>query len=375
MKSNVTKVLHMPVRNAKGGITQYALRSWEHIDKSRFLFDWVTLDRELSFENELIRQGCKVHHLSCRQEDNESLFRAEMEAILSYGYDAAHLHTSFWRGFLAEELAISAGIPKIIVHAHSTGIDISDETERSKLLTAHDMWKTRFNVGLATHFTACSVPASEFLFGAQIPKERIRILRNAIDTDIFAFNEGKRSSTRIQMDLDENFVILQPARLEHQKNHSFTLKYFAEVVDNVPKAILLFAGDGSLRGDIESEARGLGIHDSVFFLGFRSDIPDLIQVADLLVMPSLFEGLSIAAIEAQCSGVMCLLSDQMAEETVISDNAERLPLLKDLWIEKTVKLALDGYERRDRSYEIATAGYSLKEQIKILEKYYIGEDQ
>ena len=112
------KVLQMPVRNAKGGITQYALRNWGHIVKSRFLFDWVTLDKELSFEPELIGQGCGVHHLSCRQEDDEARFRAEMEAILANGYDAIHLHTSYWRGFLAEELAIIANVPRIIVHAH-----------------------------------------------------------------------------------------------------------------------------------------------------------------------------------------------------------------------------------------------------------------
>ena len=100
------KILQMPVRNAKGGITQYALRNWEYIDKRRFLFDWVTLDKELSFEPELTRQGCKVYHLSCRQEDDEARFRSEMEAMFANGYDAIHLHTSYWRGFLNIPLQI-----------------------------------------------------------------------------------------------------------------------------------------------------------------------------------------------------------------------------------------------------------------------------
>jgi hypothetical protein len=82
MKEAKTKILQMPVRNAKGGITQYALRNWEHIDKSRFLFDWVTLDKELSFGLELLRQGCRLHHLRCRQEDDEDRLREEMEVLL-----------------------------------------------------------------------------------------------------------------------------------------------------------------------------------------------------------------------------------------------------------------------------------------------------
>jgi glycosyltransferase involved in cell wall biosynthesis len=364
----------MPVRNAKGGITQYALRNWEYIDKSRFLFDWVTLDKELSFEPELVRQGCNVHYLSCRQEEDESRFRVEMEAILECGYDAVHLHTSYWRGFLAEELAIDANVPRIIVHAHSTGIDVSDVLERTRLLDAHNAWKARFNEALATHFTACSSPAAEFLFGAQIPMERVVILKNAIDTGKFAYNAKTRAETRSRMGLDGEFVILQPARMVYQKNHSFMLGVFAEASRQLPNAVLLLAGDGDLRDALVKEAGDLRIANRVRFLGFRDDIQELLQAADLLVMPSLFEGLTIAAIEAQCSGVYCLLSDQMAEETVVSGNAVRLPLDTALWRDAIVLLAREGYERRDRSSEVAAAGYSMKEQVKVLERIYAGED-
>jgi len=364
----------MPIRNAKGGVTQYALRNWEHIDKRRFLFDWVTLDKELSFEPELASQGCKVHHLSCRQEDDKALFCAEMETILSTGYDAIHLHTSYWRGYLAEELAVKAKVTRIIVHAHSTGIDIPDAAQREKLLVAHHEWKARFNIDLATHFTACSTKAAEFLFGPQIPNERVTILKNAINIEAFAFNPRSRSDTRLRMGLEGKFVILQPARLEYQKNHSFMLNVFADVSKINPNAVLLLAGDGKLRSALEKEAEDLRIADRVHLLGFRGDIPELLQATDLLVMPSRFEGLTIAAIEAQCSGVWCLLSDQMAEETIVSNNAARLPLEEAVWRDVIVKFAREGYERRDRSEEIAAAGYSLKEQIKVMEKIYAGED-
>ena len=352
---SIIKVLQMPIRNAKGGITQYALRNWEYIDKKRYQFDWVTLDKELSFKPELTRQGCKVHHLSCRQEDNEAQFRVEMESILARGYDAIHLHTSYWRGFLAEELAIAANLPGIIVHAHSTGIDISDPVERAKRSEAHRMWKEKFSMELATHFAACSTPAAEFLFGTQIHKERIIILKNAIDTTRFAYNEKTRTCVRSQLGLSDLLVILQPARLEYQKNHSFMLGAFSEVIKSLPGSVLLLAGDGSLRDTLEKETSELGIAGKVRFLGYREDIPELLQAADILVMPSLFEGLTIAAIEAQCSGVYCLLSEHMADETVITSNAVRLPLDKALWRDEIVRLARDGYKRCDRSADVAVA--------------------
>ena len=366
-------ILQMPVRNAKGGITQYALRNWEHIDKSRFIFDWVTLDNKLSFETELTQQGCKVNHLSCRQEESAARFRTEMETILANGYDAIHLHTSYWRGFLAEELAVKASVPQIIVHAHSTGIDVSDADERTGLLRAHNTWKARFHQGLATHFAACSVSAAEFLFGSQIQKERVILLNNAIDTELFAFHAGIRADIRAKMGLQDKFVILQPARMVYQKNHSFTLGVFAKVLRAIPSAVLLFAGTGDLQDCLIKEAYEAGVANSVRFLGFRGDISELLQAADLFVMPSRFEGLGIAVIEAQCSGVKCLLSDNVPEEAFISENAIRLPLSTDVWRDEIIRIAREGYERSDRSVDVAAAGYSIMEQIKVLERIYAGE--
>jgi len=368
------KVLQMPVRNAKGGITQYALRNWEHIDKSRFIFDWVTLDKELSFEKELEQQGCKVHHLSCRQEDDEQRFRDEMKSILSGGYDVLHLHTSYWRGFLAEELALEAGIAKIIVHAHSTGVDISDDIERKKLLAIHNEWKSRFNNKLATHFAACSMSAAGFLFGPQIPEDSIKILNNAIDTDKFAFDIKKRAEIRRKLNIEDKLVIIQPARLEHQKNPQFTLRVFSNIVKQVPEAVLLYVGDGSLRSQLKNEANESGLSDNVRFLGFQNNISNLLQASDLFVMPSHFEGLGISAIEAQCSGLFCLLSEKIPREAVITGKTKCLKLNEKLWVDEINMLAQKGYKRENCSGEVISAGFSLKKQVGKLEELYTGEE-
>ena len=365
------KVLQMPVRNAKGGITQYALENWVHIDKARFIFDWVTLDNYLSFASELESQGCRVHYLSGRQEEDEARFRAEMMAIFSQGYDAIHLHTSYWRGFLAEELAIEAGIKKIIVHAHSTGIDVIDAAERARLLAVHEDWKRRFTPELATDFVACSGLAADFLYGPQIPKERILVLKNAIDTEKFAFNENVRNEMRKEMGLDGKFVILQTARLVHQKNHAFSLDLFARVVKDVPNAVLLLAGEGTLKESLERQAAELGITQCVHFLGFRDDVNRLLQAGDVLIAPSLFEGFSISTIEAQCSGIRCFCCFCcIPDEAVVLENTRRLPLEMEQWHEEIIGIAKNPPKRRDRSAEIAAAGYTLNEQINVLKYIY-----
>lgn len=361
------KILQMPIRNAKGGITQYALRNWEYIDKTRFCFDWVTLDKELRFEKDLLAQGCTVHHLSCRQEDNESVFRAEMENIFARGYDAVHLHTSYWRGFLAEELAIKSKIPIIIVHAHSTGIDIADKTERERLLVAHNDWKSSFNADLATHFTACSDLAADFLFGTQIPKECIQILRNAINTNLFVYNENIRNRMRKTMSLENRFVLLHSGRLEYQKNFGFTIDVFSEYLKINPNAVLLIVGEGSLRSELEEAAHPLA--DKVRFLGFRSDIPDLLQAADVFLQPSLFEGFSIASVEAQCSGISWLVSENVPQAALPYAKTS-LPLIKQRWIDMLIKTEQNLTRNIQAAKQLYELGWDLNTQIKIIENMY-----
>ena len=362
------RILQMPVRNAKGGITQYVLRNWELIDKNKFIFDWVTLDKKLSFEDELTAQGCKVYHLSCRQEDDEQRFKKELSAILANGYDAIHLHTSFWRGFLAEELAAFAGVPKIIVHAHSTGIDNPDEQKREELLHIHKEWKHRFSSDMATHFTACSESAADFLFGEQIPRNKIRVLRNGIDTHKFEFNEGMRTKARKTLGVENLFVLLQSGRLEYQKNFEFTLAVFKEYARLNDKAILLIAGNGTLESELKEEAKVLG--DRVRFLGFRSDVPELLMAADVFLQPSHFEGFSIASIEAQCSGVPWLVSENVPE-AALPLYKTALPLHKKVWIDTLDKIYIESARNISAGEQLRELGWDINESVETLEELYL----
>lgn len=361
------RILQMPIRNAKGGITQYALRNWNLIDKSEFMFDWVTLDKKLDFEDELVEQGCKVYHLSCRQEDDEQQFEKELIAVFSRGYDAIHLHTSFWRGFRAEELAIKAGIKKIIVHAHSTGIDNNDEKKRKELLTNHELWKQKFNTKLATHFTACSENAASFLFNETIPKEKTVILRNAVDIEKFTFNESKRSKLRSNLNVNDKFVILQTGRLEYQKNYEFTLDVFEKYVKQNHKAILLIVGTGSLEQKLRQKAQRLV--DRVRFLGFRNDVHELLMAADVFLQPSHFEGFSIATIEAQCTGIRGLVSEAVPQ-IARPIYKTTLALEKQIWLDELDK-AYNGQTRNIKaSNELKQLGWDITDSIKVLEKMY-----
>jgi glycosyltransferase involved in cell wall biosynthesis len=114
---------------------------------------------------------------------------------------------------------------------------------------------------------------------------------------------------------DENFVIGHVGRFVHQKNHAFLIDLAAECVRREPQTRLVLVGHGGLRALVEQAVTAKGLADRVIFAGVRSDVARLMtEVFDVFVMPSLYEGLGVALIEAQTAGLPCVISDAIPKE-------------------------------------------------------------
>ena len=363
------RILQFPIANSNGGITHYALNNWKWMNKDAFQCDFATMSRKLDFDDEIRATGSKIYYISCYAEENEKQFRKEVREILANGYDVVHLHTKQWKSFIMEELCIECGVPKIIVHSHNTGIDTLDSKKRDFETRLHEKTKKDFNTSLATDFWACSQLAADFLFGEQIPKDRIKIMHNAIDINKFIYNEEIRNQYRKKYNLEDNFVIGNVARFVYQKNHKFLIDIFAEVIKIVPKAKLILLGDGEVKIDIENKVKKLNIADKVLFLGKRDDVNNWYQAMDIFCLPSRFEGLPISVIEAQTAGLKCIVSNTVSEETKLTDNIQLLSVEKDLWVKETVQWHA-GYNRLDTRKQLADKGYDISEQIKKIEVLY-----
>jgi glycosyltransferase involved in cell wall biosynthesis len=370
------KVLQFPIRNTGSGMTQYMLNNWEYIDKSRFSFDFATCDQELDFEGELKAQGCRVHHLSCYAEADHERFCKEFNDIFNDGkYEAVHLHTGYWKSFVVEELAMGCGVPKVIVHSHNTGLGgAAVGIDRDKATAWHKQKKTEFSTELATHFCACSVDAADWLFGPQIPRERICILNNAIDVGKFSYKPEIRAEYRKKLGLDGCFAIGHVGRFEYQKNHDFLLDAFHETRKTIANAKLILIGVGELMDEVKAKADKFGLSENILFLGKRTDVDALYQAMDVFVLTSRFEGLAITLIEAQAAGLPIVTTTMAMPENAITDSIVGLPFDVSAWRNELVKIAYEGRERRDCSAAVAAAGYSLKEQIKVIERLYAGEE-
>ncbi|HWT73638.1 MAG TPA: glycosyltransferase [Mobilitalea sp.] len=363
------KVLQMPIADTCRGLTKYVLENWKFIDKTRFQFDFVTLSKTLDFAEELLSQGCKIHYLSCSSMENEEQFILEMKKVLEENYDAIHLHTSYWNGFLVEKLAKEYGCPKIIVHSHSTLVDIADDAMREKTIEEHNYYKKIFPIEYATHFCACSRLAADWLFGEQIPKDQIQILNNAVDTDLYKYSNEVREHYRNLFNLRDHYVLGHVGKYSYQKNHSMLIEIFKKVSEIIPDVRLMLIGDGPLEKQIYELADEYGLVDKILFLGRRDDVPQLLQAMDMFLLPSRFEGLSLVLVEAQAAGLQCLTSDCLTGEAKITPNLTYLPLSVEAWVSEVIKYS-SGYERENHVEIMESTGFSLKNQIKVLERLY-----
>lgn len=362
------RILQFPLADSKGGMTHYALENWKWMDKNLFQCDFVSMSKHLDYEGEVRATGSEIFYISCYAETDKEQFVKEFEGILKKGYDVVHLHTKCWKSFLMEELCKKHHVSKVIVHAHASGIYTSDPFKRFKEGQLHEQVKKQLDTNVATDFWACSKPAADFLFGEQIPREKLRIMPNAIDIDKFVYNGTIRKSYRERYHLEKNFVIGHVGRFGYAKNHEFLIKLFVEVLKKINNAILVCLGDGELLSEIQEYAKNLRVEDKTLFLGRRDDVACWYQAMDVFCLPSRTEGFPLVLVEAQASGLPCVVSDAVTEEVVLSNKVARRPLVVNEW-EKEILACYNEMGKSSRIQNIDSA-YNIRHQIEVIQRLY-----
>lgn len=364
------KILHMTPPDINNGVYRYIFNHMQYMDRQKFRFSFLTKNPEdLRKTKEFSRDHFPIYALHNVERDNSDGLRDEVTRILGEGFDAVHLHTSSWRGFMIERIAMELKIPRVIVHSHSTGIDEMDEKVREERLLQHNAYKEKFTLEYATDVCACSRLAGGWLFGRQIPGEAIRILPNAIDVQRYHFHPQIRLRKRREMGLEHRIVVGNVGRYCYQKNQEFLLKVFAEAYKRNEKLFLLLIGQGELIWELKALAGKLGIGESVCLLKWQENIETYLQAMDVFCLPSRFEGLGISAVEAQAAGLPCLLSDRIPSEVILTDLVQFQPLDEAVWTECLLQCT-GHFPRERRDDEIAEKGYEIRAAAERLEDFY-----
>lgn len=364
------KILHMTPPDIMNGVYRYIFNHMQYMDREKYQFSFLTKNSEgLRKTKEYVKYQFPIYALCNVERNDPNGLRDEVTRILGEGFDAIHLHTSSWRGFMIEQVAMELGIPRVIVHSHSTGIDETNEKVRAERLMQHNIYKEKFSMEYATDVCACSGLAGDWLFGEQIPRELIRIFPNAIDVKRYRFQKALRQEMRRKLGLEERTVIGNVGRYCYQKNQEFLLDTFSKAHEKEPSLFLLLIGQGELMQELKKRAEKLGVERDVCFLGWQENIEEYLQAMDIFCLPSRFEGLAISAIEAQTAGLPCLLADTICRESALTDLVLFLPLNVEIWADHLMRL-VNHDVREDRETEIIKKGYDIRTAADCLVRFY-----
>lgn len=356
------RVLHVldQLTNASG-VASVVMGYVRHIDAAKVTLDVaVYLDSDPALVKEVRRQGGQFYQLPDIKPPFGTPYHKAFTALLrqnQYKFIHGHVANS---AFIYMREAKRQGVAHRIIHAHSVrGADILLKRLRNGILNANICrW--------ANHYLACSAQAAKFLFGRHAGEAVC--LPNTIDTQRFRYRPDVRAEVRAAWNVPQDaFCIGHVGRFAPVKNHEFLLGAFAAFKAN--NAVLVLVGDGPLEADIKAKVQAMGLQDRVRFLGARGDPERTYQGFDVFWQPSLFEGFSIAALEAQCAGLPCVLSDSIPKDALCG-NYTQLPLDQpSRWGEASLTL-LEGYHRQDGRQLLWDNGFDITQQAALLPELY-----
>lgn len=324
-------------------------------------FDYVTINVPDKFYYRFLdTKGVTLYTLKRR--NVLGYMGALYKIIKKNKYAAIHVHGNSHTVVLELLAAKLAGCKVRIIHAHSTGC---------KSVALHKLLAAPFN-WLCTHRLACGEKAGRFMFGS-IP---FKIVNNGVDAVKYSFDNDQRVVLRGKMALSEsNILIGHVGTFLPVKNQNFLVDVFAELARNDSRYRLVLIGDGYMRPEIEQKVTSLGLSNKVTFTGNIDNVSEYLNAIDLIVMPSLFEGLPLSLVEQQANGLQCMVSDTITTEADKTGNLSFLSLHAPIsdWVH-AIESSNCMHNREQRSKDaviaIENAGYSIQaEAMKLVEFY------
>ena len=211
--------------------------------------------------------------------------------------------------------------------------------------------------------------AAEWLYGKK-DLDKCKIIYNALDLNIYHYDENLRTKKRQELGIENNFVVGHIGRYEYQKNHEFLIDVFNEIRKKEPTSKLILVGYGSLKEHIFQKIEDLGLKDYVIDCGATENIAELYNAMDCFVLPSFYEGLPVVGIEAQATDLPCVFSSEITKETKILDCVEFIDLSNgaEAWADTII--AYKDMVREDVSEQVTKYGYNIIYEADNLEKFY-----
>ena len=306
-----------------GGAETFLMKIYRQLDRTKYQMDFcVNIFEEGFYDEEITQMGGRIFRIPAKS-DNLKEFKKQLSAIIkSEQYETVLRITSNTMGFLDLKIAKKAGAK--ICAARSSN---SNDPAGIKARIAHRLGRILYGKYVDVKIAPSDL-AAIYTFGKKnYLQGKVNILHNGLKLFEYAFNPANRTAIRNEFGIsEETSVIGHIGRFQQQKNHEFLIDVFYEYLKSNDNSILMLVGVGDLENQIREKVKELNIENNVIFTGLRQDVPALLSAFDTFVFPSIYEGMPNTVIEAQASGLNCLISDTITKEANITGTVSYISL-------------------------------------------------
>ncbi|MCG0869827.1 glycosyltransferase family 1 protein [Lactiplantibacillus plantarum] len=362
----MVKVLQVFNKLNQGGIEHVVINLMQNIDRDKIEFHFAMTSGEKGLLDEKVKKlGGYIHYFNSGSRNPLNVKKNLERIIRDNGpFDVVHSHIYFASGYILY-IAKKMGVPIRIAHAHDTY-----KGEKKTLIRKVYEYKMRKMINkYANYKFGVSKEAIFHLFGNK--DQNTYIVNNGINFNEYVVNENIRKYYRSKFHVKDNETLLcNIGRFEDQKDHNYLIDVFNRLLKINKNYKLLLIGNGSLKKAIISKVEKLGLSSKVVFLENRNDVNKILMATDMFIMPSKYEGLPLSLIEAQASGIPCVISNNITDEVKISPNVYSLE--KDnynRWINFIIQHKND--PRLNNIEYLDNAGFNEIKIAKFVENIYL----
>lgn len=297
-----THILQVIPSLAAGGISSVVMNWLRNLDRDTYQFDFIVFN-DGPLRADIEQLGGKIYVLPTMRQAPWRYYQ-QVTAIVNgdTSYDAIHVHNSF-KNVAMLWLAKHANIPLRICHSHTSGLE-------NKRLSVVFEFIRKLTIKCSNVHLACGKNAGQFLY----QQHPFTVINNAIDVANFRCSSNDIRAIKQHFDLPTNKqLIVHVGRFSEVKNHQFIVELAKQPSLNT-NIHFVCIGEGPLKPSIAKQIIEEKLHNTITLLPATNKIPELLTCMHGFIMPSLFEGVSVALLEAQATGLPCFISDTIAPE-------------------------------------------------------------
>ena len=342
-----------------GGVEMVVFNYYRAIDKNKIQFDfYYDADSTVEPPQDLLDMVARFYKVPPYQNLPQYISKLK-KCFMKNHYLIVHSHLNTLSIFPLF-VAWMCNVPIRIAHNHS--VPSGKEPQRDVLKYFLRIFARVF----PTEYFACSEKAGRWMFGNKnYDRNKVVIIKNATEFERFRPSVAEIEKLKSKLGLNGKFVIGHIGRFTFAKNHEFLLNVFKKISEVRNNAVLLLVGDGELNQAIHDSVKKKGLEKSVVFVGQVTNPELYYRLADVIVVPSVFEGLSLTTVESQIAGVPVVVSEAIPEEAIISDGVARLKLEDENWVTTILTMANKKVVLNKKSSE-----YDIRVAVKKMEYIY-----